>query len=1109
MGYCCKGRGLYVVLLASAALVHSFAQRSAYAGSKMYWTDGTGKIQQAEINGTGVRDVAANLGSAGGIAINMEAGKIYWTNSANGKIQFADLDGGNIKDLVIEGISRPADIALDFGSGKMYWTDNGLKAISRADIDGNNVETIIDAGLKFPKAIALDTAGGKIYWSDSWYPAAINRANLDGSGVETIVSTDLGDPSGLALDLRAGRIYWTDATVSTAKIERANLDGSDREQLVTSGLYWPRGIVLGIDSNKMYWVDSRQPGVIKFANLDGTGVKTLVSNLGNILDIALDISQSTGLSISGSSQIYEDYSAQYIATAVYSDGTSADATNLVRWSVEGNSGAGINGDGLLKTGAITSAENIIIKAQYTAGGGTVEAQKPVDIILPVSLRISGSQTKVKEAVKWQYKTYARYDNGQEREVTNTTNWMVQPDTYAQIDATGLLTVKHIETAQDIIISAQYARSVNMMEAQIPVQLVPLKTLRVPAQYGTIQAAINAAGWYDTVLITDGIYTGSGNRDVGFNGKPLTLKSENGPEKCIIDCQRVSEGLRFYNGEGPYTVVEGFTIKNGYSAIDCWQSSPTVKNCIIMGNFYGAIYCDRSNAIIKNCTITGNTNSNWAGGGIYSYSGNLAIENCFITNNTVRQSDGGGWGGGICNYRGSLTVKNSVVAANTAGWTGGAVFSYNGRTAVINCTVVNNFAQYGGGIYGYYRDNTTITNSILWANNGTYGRQLGVESALATVNYCDLEGLSAGTRTWDGTITWGTGNINAEPGFVSPVGDYHLLKGSPCINTGDPQFAAAVNETDIEGNSRVIRGRVDMGAYETFYNEAPRACIADGNRAVEAQGPWGAKVSLDGSCSSDADSTAGTNDDIVYFEWYKIDPCDPDYEDLLGSGERIDCNLPLGRHTIALEATDKSGESGTIETTITVEDTTAPIITCPNDIRLEATGPDGAAAVFAATASDIVDSSPVLTYSHSSGGIFPLGTTNVICTVADSSGNSSNCSFNITVTDTVPPDFEFLVEPAAIWPPNNKMVRITPVWTVRDICDAAPGVSLAGITMNEVDDTPGDSNILIDVDGSIDLRAERNDSGSGRIYTIIYQAIDRSGNAAVRSATVTVPHDQSK
>jgi len=81
----------------------------------------------------------------------------------------------------------------------------------------------------------------------------------------------------------------------------------------------------------------------------------------------------------------------------------------------------------------------------------------------------------------------------------------------------------------------------------------------------------------------------------------------------------------------------------------------------------------------------------------------------------------------------------------------------------------------------------------------------------------------------------------------------------------------------------------------------------------------------------------------------------------------------------------------------------------------------------------------------------------------------------------------------------------------DINDDSPEISLVSITMNEGDEAIGDGHTTDDIqigdDGSIRLRAERSGTGSGRIYTITYQAVDDSGNAAVASATVTVPHDQ--
>jgi hypothetical protein len=213
----------------------------------------------------------------------------------------------------------------------------------------------------------------------------------------------------------------------------------------------------------------------------------------------------------------------------------------------------------------------------------------------------------------------------------------------------------------------------------------------------------------------------------------------------------------------------------------------------------------------------------------------------------------------------------------------------------------------------------------------------------------------------------------------------------------------------------------------LYQAAPVACILGGDRTVEAGSGCEAKITLDGSCSSDADSTPGTNDDINDFDWYDVvDVCDPNSDIFLGSGEIIECNLPLGEHTIILEVIDKADAFDANEVTITVEDTT-------------------------------------------------------------------------------PPEFSLSVTPDVLWPANHKMVEITPSWEVSDNCDELPEVTLVGITMNE--DGATEDDIQVKGDGSIYLRAERSGRDSGRVYTITYRAVDDSGNVAVESATVTVPHDR--
>ena len=89
-----------------------------------------------------------------------------------------------------------------------------------------------------------------------------------------------------------------------------------------------------------------------------------------------------------------------------------------------------------------------------------------------------------------------------------------------------------------------------------------------------------------------------------------------------------------------------------------------------------------------------------------------------------------------------------------------------------------------------------------------------------------------------------------------------------------------------------------------------------DQIVEQESYGGTQVALDGSGSTDPDSTPGTNDDIVSFDWYEG-------ENFLGSGEVIVYTFPLGPHTVTLVVTDSDGETDEDEVIITVQDTSPP------------------------------------------------------------------------------------------------------------------------------------------------------------------------------------------
>ena len=119
--------------------------------------------------------------------------------------------------------------------------------------------------------------------------------------------------------------------------------------------------------------------------------------------------------------------------------------------------------------------------------------------------------------------------------------------------------------------------------------------------------------------------------------------------------------------------------------------------------------------------------------------------------------------------------------------------------------------------------------------------------------------------------------------------------------------------------------------------------------------------------------------------------------------------------------------------------------------------------------------------------------------------------NDRIIDTTPPELKISVTPSMLWPPNHQMVTVNPVISVKDNLDPAPKVKLLSVISNEPDNGLGDgdtaNDIVINSNGTLSLRAERSGKGSGRIYTITYQATDASGNATTAIATVTVPHNK--
>ncbi len=322
------------------------------------------------------------------------------------------------------------------------------------------------------------------------------------------------------------------------------------------------------------------------------------------------------------------------------------------------------------------------------------------------------------------------------------------------------------------------------------------TIRVPADQPTIQAGIDAAADGDTVLVSNGTYTGIGNREMDFNGKAIIVRSANGPDTCVIDCEQLGRAFTLESGEGPDSVLAGFTITNGYKdnttggAVFVWGGSPTIIHNVFLENGVPDIW--------------------WAFGGALDYEGaGLVAHNVFI-GNSARNA-------GAARLGGPVMFTNNLVVGNHASGRGGGVLSASGAT-ITNCTIADNTAgEYGGGIVS---DEVTLLNSIVFGNQAPgIGQDLYVYaswskgSSLVYVEHSDIGSLHAEPGR---TIEYGPGFIDDDPLFAFGFeNDYYLSQiaagqanDSPCLNAGNPLSQMVRGTTRTDGVQDW--GLVDMG-----------------------------------------------------------------------------------------------------------------------------------------------------------------------------------------------------------------------------------------------------------------------------------------------------------
>jgi hypothetical protein len=329
---------------------------------------------------------------------------------------------------------------------------------------------------------------------------------------------------------------------------------------------------------------------------------------------------------------------------------------------------------------------------------------------------------------------------------------------------------------------------------------------------------------------------------------------------FIGCTISNNYVNFYYGGGLYMERSDVTFTTctisgntsaGYEGGGCaiYAGTTVFDDCIISGNSTsddgGGIYADAYSSIPSTVTLTGcaisSNSASYAGGGIEASDTHLTMIDCDIKLNTSVydaagvdiygtgvtgtftncrfENNSGGDGGGMwtnvpTTLDHCLFAGNSSVQPNSNSY-GGGIYIGGGPLVMTNCTVYDNLAQpyiggggdsevykpaqftgLGGGIWISMSDNVDIENSILWNNTPENIADAGRGHTLS-VSHSDI-GLP-----WPVAFT-GPGNLNVDPMVKTdapPDSMYHLIVGSPCVNTGNPS-----SPRDPDGTV------TDMGAF---------------------------------------------------------------------------------------------------------------------------------------------------------------------------------------------------------------------------------------------------------------------------------------------------------
>lgn len=617
---------------------------------------------------------------------------------------------------------------------------------------------------------------------------------------------------------------------------------------------------------------------------------------------------------------------------------------------------------------------------------------------------------------------------------------------------------------------------------------------------------------ETVTLTGGSLTGNTAQGTGDSADGGGLFNANPNGSTSLSDVTISNNIATAGANG-----RGGGIADGANA------ALTINNCTVSGNQAdsgGGVATVSSGGAqtttLTNSTLSGNTAT--TGGALFVSSGILNVSLNRIVNNTATT------GSGIAQTGGTATVENNWWGCdgfpNAAGCqTGSGAFDADPRIdlrlTAAPATILTGGTSTLTVDVSKNSDNATINPVVLNGLTITFAGTLGTV-APPTAPLAALMVASTFTATACGASTVSATLDNGTQTAALTINQAPTLSACPSnitTNTDANQCTAVVNYTAPTATGCPSPTVTCSPASGTAFPKGTTTVTCTATNDVTPNATCSFTVTVNdnqtpvlSACPSNITTTEnppGSGGAVVtYTPPTATDNCPVTVNCTPASGS----TFAVGTTTVNCTASDGTN---TASCSFSVTVTGVCAITCPSNIVV-ANGPGqcGANVNFAPSTTS---GCGTVACTPASGSFFAVGTTTVNCTTSV----GPSCSFTVTVNDTEAPTVTLNPMTIKLCPPNHQYqtVLVSDLVTgVTDNCDGTmpiSNVTIARVSSDEPENGMDDGNttddIVIAADcKSVQLRAERQESGNGRVYTITLQVRDARNNVRTVTKIVCVP-----